>query len=44
MYGKIVRVRRCHNLGTPVAMVLYDGGKYPVATYQAALEWEDGLL
>lgn len=41
MVGTIVRVRRCRNRGTPVAIVHYEGEAYPVATYQAALEWED---
>lgn len=39
MVGVLVRVRRCRNLGTPVAIVHYEGERFPVATYQAALEW-----
>lgn len=41
MYGVLLRVRRCRNRGTAAAIVHYDGEKYPVATYQAALEWDD---
>lgn len=43
MRGSLVTARRCRNTGRPVAMVLYDGEKYPVATYQEALEWDDEL-
>ena len=41
MRGTLVRVRRCRNNGEPVAIVQYDGERFPVATYQAALEWEE---